>query len=70
MILLGVGLVSLAGIALLAILAFEVWMFVDAIRNPRLTDIERVLWCVGMLLIHPFVALAYYFIEHTNRPKL
>jgi hypothetical protein len=48
------------------ILAFEIWMFVDAVRNPRLTDAERLLWCAGMLLIHPFVAIFYYFLKRTN----
>lgn len=60
---------AIAGIALLllilgaaAVLAFEVWMFVDAVQNRRLTSEERILWCLGMLFIHPFVAIAYYFI--------
>jgi hypothetical protein len=49
---------------LLAILAFEVMMFIHAIRNRRLTSSSRALWIVGMLLIHPFVAIAYYFAEY------
>jgi hypothetical protein len=49
-------------VLLVLTLAFEVWMFVDAVQNPRLTDTQRVLWCAGMLLVHPFVAVAYYFI--------
>jgi hypothetical protein len=48
------------------ILAFEIWMFIDAVRNPRLTDLERLLWCLGMLLIHPFVAIFYYFMARSD----
>jgi len=51
-----------------AILAFEVWMFVDALRNPRLSDSEKLLWCLGMLFIHPFVAIVYYFVA--RQPKV
>lgn len=54
---------------LVGILVFEVWMFVDAVRNPRLTDVQRLLWCIGMLLIHPIVALVYYVVEY-NKPKV
>lgn len=63
----GLGIGAIFILILLAILIFEVWMFVDAIRNPRLTDTERLLWCLGMLFIHPFVAIAYYFIARTGR---
>ncbi len=45
----------------LSILAFEIWMFVDAIRNPHMELTEKTLWLVGMFLIHPFVAIVYYF---------
>jgi len=48
----------------LAILGFEVWMFVDAVKSPRFTDGQRLLWCLGMLLLHPFVAIAYYIVEY------
>jgi len=61
---LGFGLGSLIALMLLLVLAFEVWMFVDAVKNPRLTDSQRLLWCLGMLVIHPVVALVYYFIEY------
>jgi|GEM_PF-2645176 len=45
------------------ILIFEVKMFIAALKNPYLNDTEKAIWCVAMLLIHPFVALAYYFLE-------
>lgn len=50
-----------------AILAFEVWMFIDAIRNPGISSDRRILWLVGMLLLHPFVAIAYYFTDHQGQ---
>ncbi len=55
------------GLAILLILGFEIAMFVDAVRNPRLTDAQRLLWCAGMLFVHPFVAVAYYVLEYQNR---
>jgi len=54
------------GLALVLIFAFEIFMFVDAVRNPRLSDTQRLLWCAGMLLVHPFVAIAYYVLEYQN----
>lgn len=51
-------------IVLALILVFEVWMFVDVLKNTALTNETRLLWAFGMLLIHPFVAIAYYFTDH------
>lgn len=52
------------------VFAFEVWMFVDAIKNPKISDTKKLVWCIGMLLIHPFVAVIYYFTDHkANRPS-
>ena len=48
----------------LIILAFEVWMFVNVFKNHQITDNARILWLIGMLLIHPFVAIAYYFTDY------
>lgn len=59
-----IALVVLVGIA---IVLFEIKMFIDVIKNPNLSDIERIVWLAGMLLIHPFVAIAYYFISRNNR---
>lgn len=54
-------------IAVLAIAAFEVWMIVDAVLNRKLSDKAKAWWIVGMVLIHPFVAIIYFF---TNRRKI
>lgn len=63
---LGLGLAAglLVIIILLLILAFEVWMFVSAITNKNIPETSRILWAVGMVLIHPFVAIAYYFTDY------
>ena len=41
-----------------------IWMIVNAITNKHISDTARVLWVIGMLLIHPFVAIAYYFTDY------
>jgi hypothetical protein len=48
----------------LAVLAFEVWMFVNAIQNRKISDEARILWLIGMVLVHPFIAIAYYFTDY------
>lgn len=54
----------------IAVLVFEVFMFIDAIKNPRLSDTEKILWCAGMILIHPIIAIVYYFVARSalNKP--
>lgn len=49
---------------LLAILVFEIAMFVSVIRNKRITSNAKALWIVGMFLIHPLVAVVYYFTDY------
>jgi hypothetical protein len=53
-------LVALLIVVLILILIFEVSMIISAIKNKNITENTRTLWIVGMLLIHPFVAIAYY----------
>ena len=57
-----IGLVVL--LVLLAILAFEIAMFVHVIRNPHISGNAKALWIIGMLLLHPFVAIVYYFTDY------
>lgn len=66
-----VGILGLAGAALLAlwlvillVLVFEVWMFVHVIQNHAITTNVKVLWLLGMLILHPFVAIAYFFTDY------
>ena len=41
--------------------AFWVWMLVDCVRNPRLTDTERIIWAFVICLAHLLGALIYFF---------
>ncbi|HZL07848.1 MAG TPA: hypothetical protein VFC50_01495 [Candidatus Dormibacteraeota bacterium] len=51
-------------IVLLAIFVFEIAMLISAITNKNITGNTRALWIVGMILIHPFVAIGYYFTDY------
>jgi hypothetical protein len=51
-------------LVILIILAFELWMFISALQNRSISNEIRLLWLIGMLLLHPFVAIAYYFTDH------
>lgn len=65
----GLALALLVGVAVVGILVFEVLMFIDVIKNPRLSDNEKILWAAGMLFLHPVVAIAYYFVAYSKRVK-
>ena len=45
----------------LAFFAFWVWMLLDCVRNPRLTDTERLIWAIVICLAHFLGALIYFF---------
>lgn len=51
-------------IILIAVLAFEIAMFISVIKNKYISSNARILWIIGMFLIHPIVALVYYFTDH------
>jgi len=63
----GLGLAGLVYLLIVVVFVFEVFMFLDAFKNPRLTSTERLVWCAAMLLLHPFVAIIYYFAEYPKR---
>ena len=52
------------GIVLLVIFIFEVVMFINAIVNKKISNDRRALWIIGMVFIHPFVAIGYYFTDY------
>jgi hypothetical protein len=62
------GMAVLVLAILAAILVFEVWMFISAIQNTAITQEVKLLWLIGMLLIHPFVAIIYYFTDYRKNP--
>jgi len=58
----------LAALLALAVLAFEILMIVNAVQNDSLSGTARIWWVVGMLLVHPFVAIASYFTDY-KKPR-
>jgi hypothetical protein len=61
------GIIFSIFLVLLAILVFEIAMVVSVIRNRSMSDTRQILWIVGMLFIHPVVAIVYYFTDYNNR---
>jgi len=51
-------------VLLAVILYFEIAMLLDAIKNKNISDSARTYWIIAMFLIHPFVAIYYYFTEY------
>jgi len=62
----GIWLPIIIVVALL-IVAFEIWMIVDAAINKKISDKAKAWWIIGMIIIHPFVAVAYFFTDHRKR---
>jgi hypothetical protein len=54
----------LVAILFILILIFEIAMIISAVINKNITDTTKILWVIGMLLIHPFVAIVYYFTDY------
>lgn len=48
---------------LLLILVFEIWMLVDVITNKNVPTMHKVWWVIGMFLVHPIVAIVYFFVR-------
>jgi hypothetical protein len=59
-------LILLGILLLLGIFAFEVLMFLDVLKNKKLSDTEKIIWAFGMLLFHPVIAIVYYFVAHSR----
>jgi hypothetical protein len=65
---LNTGFSAIVIIALFLILVFEIWMLISAIQNKLITQNAKILWVVGMFILHPFVAIAYYFTDYKKQP--
>jgi hypothetical protein len=48
----------------IAFVVFEILMLIHAITNNRIDNTTKVFWVIGILLIHPFVAIGYYIFEY------
>jgi len=57
-------------LAILLILSFELWMLIDVITNKKVPTRHKVWWAVGMFLIHPIVAIVYFFVSRLHYNKL
>jgi hypothetical protein len=55
---------ALVLVVLFLVLVFEIAMLINAIRNKHITSNAKVLWIVGMFILHPFVAIAYFFTDY------
>lgn len=69
--LVGGGLLLVALVIGLLVLVFWLWALIDAIRNPALSDTERIVWITVILLTSWLGALIYLFIGRkgsTARP--
>ena len=51
-------------IVLVAVLIFEIAMFVHVINNEFITPNTKLMWVFGMILVHPFIAIGYYFTDY------
>ena len=51
----------------LAAFAFWIWMLISAIQNRGLTDNEKIVWVLVVVLLHWLGALLYFFIGHPKR---
>ncbi len=58
----GGGMLLVFAIIAIAVLAFWIWALVDAIKNPRLTDNERLIWIIVILLTSWVGALIYLIV--------
>lgn len=54
-------------LVLLAILVFEIAMLVSVIRNKYITGNAKALWILGMILVHPIVAIVYFFTDYKKK---
>ncbi|UUO08405.1 PLD nuclease N-terminal domain-containing protein [Blastopirellula sp. J2-11] len=55
---LGLGMICIFSFVVL-LSALWIWALVDAIRNPRLSDNQRIIWVVVILVTHILGAIIY-----------
>lgn len=54
----------------LAVLAFWIWMLVDAIQNRGLGEGEKIGWVLAIVFLHVLAAILYFFIARPRRNLL
>ena len=50
-------------VAMVLILAFELWMLVDVLAYRKVPTKQRLWWVLGMFLVQPLVAIAYLLVR-------
>jgi Phospholipase_D-nuclease N-terminal len=60
----GIGILFFLFFLAIGILVFVFWlrMLIDAIRNPRLSDSERIVWVLVIIFLQILGALIYFFV--------
>ncbi|HZT22576.1 MAG TPA: PLD nuclease N-terminal domain-containing protein [Verrucomicrobiae bacterium] len=51
----------------LALVAFWIWMLIEALQNKGLSDGEKIAWVLVIVLLHFLGALLYFFVGHPKR---
>lgn len=67
----GLGMIVLMLLAFgvgLACLAFWIWMLVHAIKNPGLSDAERIVWVLVIIFVQILGAIIYFFAGKPKQP--
>jgi hypothetical protein len=60
-------LIGMCALLALCLVAFWIWMLVDAIQNKGLSDGEKVGWVLAIVFFHFLGSLLYFFLGRTKR---
>jgi len=58
------GVLAVFSVVAAVILIFELLMLIHVIRNQFIPTNKKAIWIIGMLLLHPFIAIWYYFSDY------
>ena len=58
----GILLVFFIVVLAIAAFAFWLWMLIDALKNKKLSDNEKLLWVLVLVFTHFIGALIYFFV--------
>ena len=64
--------VAFSGVALivaLLLLVFWIWMIIDAAKRRFRSDVEKILWIVGVIVLGWLGALVYLIVIRIYNPK-
>ncbi len=61
------GLGIFAIVFLIAASIFWLWMLIDALANPRLQPIEKLVWVLVIFFLHFIGALVYFVVGRQQR---